>query len=569
MWGNRNKQIKSSEFFKGTNIFEKLFNSTFGKVKQTFLEIFTKEDIEQYTLPKVIVIGNESTGKSSLLENITKCQLFPRDSKLCTKCPIHIKLTHGSSKYSIKYDDHVNKKKIDKSLNSKHEIYDVISNYMNSLPIDYISDKEITVEITDENIPTFEFYDLPGIRTYPPETAEMTTKLCKKYLGDKNSIVLCVVPATTTRLTSCQSIALVSEMDMEQNCILALTMADRLQPENIEDLLIRRIIQTSDEIDDLDFAGYVAVVNRIHSDVYSLEENDKNEMIWFDNNILRYIPEEYIKYEKVIKDNITILNLVSKMDELYNKFIHNDWKPRILENINKKMEELNEEYDNLGDENIDSDELNDYVNSCLNKFYNYIEYDDFDAENNDDEYDEIKNRDSGSASDMNSVLSKYKNNKDFDGTEEYYHYLIKTLNDEKNKYLKFDFEYWEKFLVNDVLNKDYCFGRFDNIIVKLKTDISIKLQKEIKNNSAQINDIVKNKLLNLYISDNSSLPDEKEIIESIYKLYKLLVFYPIFNNTYSFDKSEYYESDSYIEIRKNIKSKIEKTQNHLEKISNL
>ena len=33
-------------------------------------------------LPKVIVIGAESSGKSSLLERITKCQLFPSNSKL-------------------------------------------------------------------------------------------------------------------------------------------------------------------------------------------------------------------------------------------------------------------------------------------------------------------------------------------------------------------------------------------------------------------------------------------------------------------------------------------------------
>ena len=105
MWGNTKKQTKECEFFKGTNIFETLIKSNFGKIKQIFSEIFTHEDANQYELPKVIVIGNESTGKSSLLENITKCQLFPRDSKLCTKCPIHVKMTNGTSKYSLSYKE--------------------------------------------------------------------------------------------------------------------------------------------------------------------------------------------------------------------------------------------------------------------------------------------------------------------------------------------------------------------------------------------------------------------------------------------------------------------------------
>ena len=300
-WNKNKTQINISEFFKGVNIFEHLINSTFGKIKKLFSEIFTKEDINQYKLPKVIVIGNESTGKSSLLENITKCQLFPRDVKLCTKCPIHVKLTNGSSKYVVSFDD--NATKIVKELKNKSEIYPIITEFMNKLPPDYISEEEITIDITDENIPTFEFYDLPGIRTYPPETAETTTKLCKKFLADKNAIVLCVVPATTTRLTSCQSIALISEMNMEHNCILALTMVDRVQCENVEELLIKRIIQTSDEIKGLNFAGYVAVINRVHSDLHSLEESDNNEIKWFNEHILQDIPEEYSPFENKIREN--------------------------------------------------------------------------------------------------------------------------------------------------------------------------------------------------------------------------------------------------------------------------
>jgi len=59
--------------------------------------------------------------------------------------------------------------------------------------------------------------NVSGIRTYPEEIAELSVNICKKYLSDKNSIVLCVVPCTTTRLTSCQSIALIKETKMEHN----------------------------------------------------------------------------------------------------------------------------------------------------------------------------------------------------------------------------------------------------------------------------------------------------------------------------------------------------------------
>ena len=45
-----------------------------------------------FKLPEVVVVGSESSGKSSLLENITKCEIFPRDRSQCTRAPIRFKL---------------------------------------------------------------------------------------------------------------------------------------------------------------------------------------------------------------------------------------------------------------------------------------------------------------------------------------------------------------------------------------------------------------------------------------------------------------------------------------------
>ena len=91
---------------------------------------------------------------------------------------------------------------------------------MNSLSNDIIYKDEIIINITDIDVPDFEFYDLPGIRTYPQTVADLSVNICKKYLSDKKSIVLCVVPCTTTRLTSCQSIALVKEAKMDHKTII-------------------------------------------------------------------------------------------------------------------------------------------------------------------------------------------------------------------------------------------------------------------------------------------------------------------------------------------------------------
>lgn len=365
MWG-RKINVKESIFFQGSNIFDTLKKSLFGKIHNmlnTLVENNPKE-LEQYKLPTVIVIGNESTGKSSLLENVTKCQVFPRNSLIMTKAPIKLILKNGAPKYNVSYDnpDFIR----NMSIIEKKDIYKIVQEILDALPNDSISEHEIIVEMTDYDLPEFEFIDLPGIRSYPPAMAETTVNLCKKYLSSPDSIVLCVVPATITRLTSCQSIALITEMGMESNCILALTMADRLQLENIEDLLIKRILLLSDEICGLKFKGCVAVVNRLHVDNYSLVENDDMEYKWFFDNILDCMPTDYVNYKQQITENVTISNLLCKMDELYNNFIHSDWKPRMINKINDDLTKIKNDIESLGPEEITLVDMN----IMLEKFFN-------------------------------------------------------------------------------------------------------------------------------------------------------------------------------------------------------
>ena len=38
------------------------------------------------------VIGSEKSGKSSILEAITKCAIFPRDLRIMTRCPVRFEL---------------------------------------------------------------------------------------------------------------------------------------------------------------------------------------------------------------------------------------------------------------------------------------------------------------------------------------------------------------------------------------------------------------------------------------------------------------------------------------------
>ncbi|CAG7922044.1 unnamed protein product [Penicillium olsonii] len=49
---------------------------------------------QQITLPKICVVGDQSTGKSSLIEAISEIQV-PRAEGTCTRCPLEINLTQS------------------------------------------------------------------------------------------------------------------------------------------------------------------------------------------------------------------------------------------------------------------------------------------------------------------------------------------------------------------------------------------------------------------------------------------------------------------------------------------
>src|SRR5271167_2769461 len=56
---------------------------------------------EVIKLPKIAVIGNQSAGKSSLIEAISQIKV-PRASGTCTRCPMEVMLRHSKQEWQGK-----------------------------------------------------------------------------------------------------------------------------------------------------------------------------------------------------------------------------------------------------------------------------------------------------------------------------------------------------------------------------------------------------------------------------------------------------------------------------------
>ena len=60
------------------------------------LEDVLHELLDGWDSPQVVVIGRENTGKSTTLERLCMLPMFPRDSKVCTRMAIRVKVFRAS-----------------------------------------------------------------------------------------------------------------------------------------------------------------------------------------------------------------------------------------------------------------------------------------------------------------------------------------------------------------------------------------------------------------------------------------------------------------------------------------
>jgi hypothetical protein len=336
------EQTTKTMFYNDNNFFEKMKNSKYTKFINKLKNL--NIPIDEYKLPIIVNIGNESSGKSSLIRNILKCDIFPIDKNMCTKCPIKIELFNSNNEeYIITFKDSTIK------LTDKEKTKLHVSAIMNK--IDDIIEDELYIKISNEYVINSTFYDLPGIIEYPADMREKSKTIINKYINQPNTIIICVIPANTTRLTANQALGMVNDANKTKDCLIALTMVDLLHNDDIE-LFVDRILMKNNEIKKLNIKKVIGVISHKNKDI--------NENIWFENNLLNNINDNSLKNE-IIK-NITLENLLISVDEMFNDFINTNWKNAAINKTNQQIIKLENELKELG-KDITLKELLEFIKS--------------------------------------------------------------------------------------------------------------------------------------------------------------------------------------------------------------
>ncbi|KAL5340607.1 vacuolar ATP synthase catalytic subunit A [Aspergillus crustosus] len=275
--------------------------SLVNKLQDVFSTVGVQNPID---LPQIAVVGSQSSGKSSVLENIVGRDFLPRGSGIVTRRPLILQLINKPSRNS--QANGVPEEKLettDKEANLDeygeflhipgqkfydfNKIRDEIVRETDSKVGRNagISAAPINLRIYSPNVLTLTLVDLPGLTRVPvgdqPKDIEKQIRdMILKYISKPNAIVLAVTAANQD-LANSDGLKLAREVDPEgQRTIGVLTKVDLMdEGTDVVDILAGRIIPLR--------LGYVPVVNRGQRDIenkrpisYALE-HEKN---FFENH---------------------------------------------------------------------------------------------------------------------------------------------------------------------------------------------------------------------------------------------------------------------------------------------
>lgn len=168
-------------------------------------------------LPRIVTLGTQSSGKSSVLESIVGLNFLPRNEGVCTRRPLELRLVHTYDKAPprAKFEES------DKSFTDFGEVRNTIQRLTNEVAgaRKAIVDKPIILTIYSNTCPDLTLIDLPGITRIPiddqPQDIERITKeMAYRYISDPRTIILCVIPANADMTTS-EGLQMARKVDKE------------------------------------------------------------------------------------------------------------------------------------------------------------------------------------------------------------------------------------------------------------------------------------------------------------------------------------------------------------------
>ena len=349
--GGANDQVSSIEGGAGEN-FRKLVGLV-DKLRDIGLN-------DLISMPRIAVLGSQSSGKSSLLESIVGINFLPRGSGVVTRRPLELRLQRvkTSQTYGVFPKDYPDKKmfNFDDVRTTIELLTDKVCGEKKG-----IIDDPIILQVYSADCPDLTIIDLPGITRIPigdqPKNIEEITKnMVRRYCEDERTIILCVIAANADMTTS-----------------EALQMSQTLDPKGVRTIGVITKIDIMDKGTDARSMllneevklrlGYIGVKGRSQEDINN--NMTVKEGLNSEENYFRTHPK-YNDLPDTILGTRALITQTSKVMHYHIKAV----LPSIVKEINEKIKHCENNIASLGDPiPLDSKEKLDQMWRDISRFY--------------------------------------------------------------------------------------------------------------------------------------------------------------------------------------------------------
>ncbi|KPU81726.1 uncharacterized protein Dana_GF20511, isoform E [Drosophila ananassae] len=215
----------------------------------------------QLDLPQIAVVGGQSAGKSSVLENFVGKDFLPRGSGIVTRRPLILQLINGVTEYGEFL--HCKGKKFSSFDEIRKEIEDETDRVTGSNK--GISNIPINLRVYSPHVLNLTLIDLPGltkvaIGDQPADIEQQIKQMIFQFIRKETCLILAVTPANTD-LANSDALKLAKEVDPQGvRTIGVITKLDLMdEGTDARDILENKLLPLR--------RGYIGVVNRSQKDI--------------------------------------------------------------------------------------------------------------------------------------------------------------------------------------------------------------------------------------------------------------------------------------------------------------
>mmetsp|Transcript_12257 Transcript_12257/g.30766 ORF Transcript_12257/g.30766 Transcript_12257/m.30766 type:complete len:695 (+) Transcript_12257:357-2441(+) len=305
--------------------------------------------------PQLVMIGQESSGKSTVLERLAMMAIFPRGDEICTRMPVHVRLRNVEQcQAATNKRDNITEEgpyiipTETGAIDVREKMQEIVSkedaaqngHHQSGLAMDRV----IIIKVSSPYVPSIDLIDLPGLVASPAANKESTMQLVKEHIKDHGeySMYLATVKAGDSPNTSA-AMEIVQSHKLQSKTVGVFTMCDELVPRTQQ--ILMRHMEPNGKVDGMSLEphGWVCVMN----EYVDVGENGRNlaRLSLQARNESDFFSE---RLQTLQEDRSGCASLVSRLQGLFVEFLRKDWGPKTVQMLKQASEDAQLENVRMG-----------------------------------------------------------------------------------------------------------------------------------------------------------------------------------------------------------------------------